>query len=62
MLRVLLANFADLLCKTMESDLSNYDENGSWPVMLDEFVCWLRENDPAKYPTPNVNELSTYNY
>jgi len=33
-------------CKTIEPDLSNYDENGSWPVMLDEFVSWYREKNP----------------
>jgi len=50
-------------CKTMESDLSNYDENGCWPVMLDEFVTWLRENNPSKYPhVDNVNELNTFSY
>ncbi|XP_052795758.1 DCN1-like protein 5 [Mya arenaria] len=24
-------------------DLSNYDEDGAWPVMLDEFVDWYKE-------------------
>jgi len=48
-------------CKTMENDLSNYDENGSWPVMLDEFVMWLQENYPDKYSRgENVNGLNSY--
>eukprot|EP00339_Tiarina_fusa_P005682 CAMPEP_0117042870 /NCGR_PEP_ID=MMETSP0472-20121206/29825_1 /TAXON_ID=693140 ORGANISM="Tiarina fusus, Strain LIS" /NCGR_SAMPLE_ID=MMETSP0472 /ASSEMBLY_ACC=CAM_ASM_000603 /LENGTH=279 /DNA_ID=CAMNT_0004754221 /DNA_START=22 /DNA_END=861 /DNA_ORIENTATION=- len=36
-------------CKTVDEDFSNYDENGSWPVMLDEFVVWAREQNPEKY-------------
>uniref|UniRef100_A0A673FUQ4 DCN1-like protein n=1 Tax=Sinocyclocheilus rhinocerous TaxID=307959 RepID=A0A673FUQ4_9TELE len=26
--------------RTVNTDLSNYDEDGAWPVMLDEFVEW----------------------
>jgi len=36
-------------CDTINEDLSNYDDNGSWPVMLDEFVEWLKEKNPDKY-------------
>ncbi|KAK2188447.1 hypothetical protein NP493_132g06012 [Ridgeia piscesae] len=29
--------------RLIHPDLSNYDEDGAWPVMLDEFVDWYRE-------------------
>lgn len=28
--------------RSIQSDLSNYDVDGAWPVMLDEFVEWLK--------------------
>ncbi|KAG8259548.1 DCN1-like protein 5 [Homalodisca vitripennis] len=28
--------------RTIANDLSNYDVDGAWPVMLDEFVDWLK--------------------
>ncbi|XP_053692659.1 DCN1-like protein 4 [Sabethes cyaneus] len=28
--------------RTISNDLTNYDVDGAWPVMLDEFVEWLR--------------------
>jgi len=28
--------------RTIHMDLSNYDVDGAWPVMLDEFVEWLK--------------------
>ncbi|CAE1279991.1 DCUN1D4_5 [Acanthosepion pharaonis] len=31
--------------RTIHTDLSNYDEDGAWPVMLDEFVEWLKEQN-----------------
>jgi len=30
-------------CRTIKPDLSNYDENAAWPVLLDEFVGWSRD-------------------
>ncbi|XP_037088155.1 DCN1-like protein 5 [Pollicipes pollicipes] len=29
--------------RTIAPDMANYDENGAWPVMLDEFVEWFRQ-------------------
>ncbi|KAL5293292.1 DCUN1D5 family protein [Megaselia abdita] len=29
--------------RTINNDVSNYDIDGAWPVMLDEFVEWLRQ-------------------
>ncbi|EFA81572.1 calcium-binding EF-hand domain-containing protein [Heterostelium album PN500] len=28
--------------KSINADASNYDENGAWPVLLDEYVDWLK--------------------
>ncbi|XP_032884304.1 DCN1-like protein 4 isoform X2 [Amblyraja radiata] len=29
--------------RTINLDLSNYDEDGAWPVLLDEFVEWFKD-------------------
>lgn len=29
--------------RQIEPSLSNYDEDGAWPVLLDEFVEWMRK-------------------
>ncbi|KAF2073079.1 hypothetical protein CYY_005605 [Polysphondylium violaceum] len=34
--------------KVINADVSNYDENGAWPVILDEFVEWTREKLKAQ--------------
>jgi len=34
--------------RSVNADLSNYDEDGAWPVLLDEFVDWYRRNVLAK--------------
>lgn len=34
--------------RTISHDLANYDVDGAWPVMLDEFVEWLKaEREPS---------------
>ncbi|CAI5446156.1 unnamed protein product [Caenorhabditis angaria] len=48
---------------TIKSDLSNYDEDGAWPVLIDQFVEYAREK--YNYPNPNAsnekqNEISAY--
>lgn len=30
--------------RSISHDLSNYDEDGAWPVLLDEFVDWYRKH------------------
>ena len=32
---------------TIKQDLSNYDPNGAWPVILDEFVEWMEEQNQS---------------
>jgi len=33
-------------CKAIQPDFSNYDENGAWPCILDEWVTWVKEKNP----------------
>uniref|UniRef100_D1MPT4 Defective in cullin neddylation protein n=1 Tax=Galdieria sulphuraria TaxID=130081 RepID=D1MPT4_GALSU len=41
----LLYDFSQL----SEKDLSDYDENGAWPVLIDDFVKWLKHEQPNKH-------------
>lgn len=33
--------------RTIKKDFSNYDENGAWPVLLDEYAEWYREKEKS---------------
>jgi len=47
--------------RTVSNDLSNYDEDGAWPVMLDEFVDWFRKKLAAQAAEAGIdaNEVIT---
>lgn len=30
--------------KTINSQLVNYDSDGAWPIMIDEFCAWYKTN------------------
>jgi len=32
-------------CKVVGNDFSNYDENGAWPCIIDEWVEWSKKNE-----------------
>ncbi|OSC96611.1 DUF298-domain-containing protein [Trametes coccinea BRFM310] len=33
-------------CRTVRPDLSNYEADGAWPTMLDDFVAWKKSSEP----------------
>jgi DCN1-like protein 4/5 len=45
--------------RSVNPDLSNYDEDGAWPVLLDEFVDWYRKNILANKVAEDENDCIT---
>ena len=42
----------------MEPTLSNYDAEGAWPYLIDEFVEYLNENGIVQTVPPNdLNQI-----
>lgn len=35
--------------------MSNYDEEGAWPVLIDDFVEWARSKENQPHSTTNVD-------
>jgi len=35
---------------TMKEDLSNYDENGAWPCIMDDYVQWMKSDEEEAEP------------
>ena len=33
------------LLQTCKSDMSDFDEEGAWPLMIDDFADWMKKNN-----------------
>jgi hypothetical protein len=42
-------------CKTVSEDLSEYDENAAWPVLIDMYVAWTKEKKESPEGAPPEN-------
>ncbi|PNX86385.1 hypothetical protein L195_g042463 [Trifolium pratense] len=44
--------------KTVSSNLSDYDAEGAWPYLIDEFVDYLKENGVNQHGQINDSSLN----
>ena len=44
--------------RSVSPDLKNYDEDGAWPVLLDEFVEWSRKKMSAHAKAAGLQDIS----
>ncbi|KAI0927981.1 hypothetical protein AcW1_005371 [Taiwanofungus camphoratus] len=42
-------------CRTVQPDLSNYDADGAWPTLLDDFVAWKKSVNGAGESVSHVS-------
>jgi DCN1-like protein 1/2 len=45
--------------KTINDELDNYDPEGAWPVLIDEFVDYIKTHAPPKASSSSLSAKET---